>query len=104
MAPPETRLTVEVRPRAGRDGLAGWDGRILRIRVAAPPAGGAANEAVRTILADRLRCARSRVEIVRGHTARTKVVRIAGLTPAEAAARLDGPGAPPPGGGAARSR
>ncbi len=104
MAPPETRLTVEVRPRAGRDGVAGWDGPILRLRVAAPPAGGAANEAVRALLAERLGCARSRVEIVRGHTGRTKIVRIAGLAPADAAARLDKPGAPPPSGAAPRSR
>jgi uncharacterized protein YggU (UPF0235/DUF167 family) len=93
MAPPETRLTVRVRPRAGRDGVAGWDGPVLRLRVSAPPTGGAANEAVRALLAARLGCALSRVEIVRGHTARTKIVRIAGLAPAEAAARLEGPGA-----------
>ena len=104
MAPPETRLTVEVRPRAGRDGIAGWDGPILRVRVAAPPAGGAANEAVRALLAERLRCAPSRVEIVRGHTGRTKIVRIAGLAPADATARLEKPGAAPPGAAALRSR
>ena len=94
MPPPETRLTVEVRPRAGRDDLAGWHGSVLRLRVAAPPADGAANEAVRALLAERLGCARSRVEIVRGHTARTKLVRIAGLAPDVAAARLAMPGAP----------
>ncbi len=90
---PETRLTVEVRPRAGRDEIAGWQGDRLRVRVAAPPADGAANEAVRTLLAERLRCARSRVEIVRGQTARTKIVRVVGLAPHEAAARLAPPGA-----------
>jgi uncharacterized protein (TIGR00251 family) len=94
--PPETRLTVEVRPRAGRSGIAGWHGAVLRLRVAAPPADGAANEAVRALLAERLGCARSRVEIVRGHAARTKIVRIAGLAPAAALARLEIPGAAPP--------
>jgi uncharacterized protein YggU (UPF0235/DUF167 family) len=98
MAPPETRLTVTVRPRAGGDGVAGWDGAVLRLRVAAPPADGAANEAVRDLLAARLGCARSRVEIVRGHTARTKIVRIAGVAPADVAARLQMPGADRPGG------
>ena len=104
MAPPETRLTVTVRPRAGRDDVAGWDGPVLRVRVAAPPAGGAANKAVCALLAERLRCAPSRVEIVRGQTARTKVVRIAGLAPAEAAARLEKPGAALPDGPPSRSR
>ena len=103
-APSDTRLTVEVRPRAGRDGVTGWDGRVLRLRVAAAPAGGAANEAVRALLAERLGCARSRVEIVRGHTARTKIVRIAGLAPADAAARLATAGPALPGAGAPRSR
>jgi len=95
MPPPEARLTVEVRPRAGRDAIVGWQGAVLRVRVAAPPADGAANEAVRLLLAERLGCARSRVEIVRGHTARTKVVRIAGLALVDAATRLGLPGAAP---------
>ena len=66
MPPPETRLTVAVRPRAGRDGIVGWQDGVLRVRVKAPPADGAANEAVRDVLAARLGCARSRIEIVRG--------------------------------------
>src|SRR5262245_63062919 len=93
MAPPETRLTVQVRPRAGRSEVAGWHGAVLRLRVAAPPADGAANDAVRALLAEQLGCARSRVEIVRGHAGRTKIVRIVGLAPADAAARLAMPGA-----------
>jgi uncharacterized protein (TIGR00251 family) len=88
MPAPETRLTLEVRPRAGRDAILGWHGAVLRVRVAAPPADGAANQAVRRLLADRLGCAPSRVEIVRGHAARTKIVRITGVAPSEAAARL----------------
>jgi uncharacterized protein YggU (UPF0235/DUF167 family) len=88
---PEARLTVEVRPRAGRDAIDGWQGDILRVRVAASPADGAANEAVRSLLAKRLGCARSRVEVIRGHTARTKVVRVVGLDRAAAAARLGQP-------------
>ena len=100
---PETRLTVEVRPRAARDEIVGWQGPRLRVRVTAPPADGAANEAVRALLAERLGCARSRVEIVRGHTARTKIVRVAGLAPGEAATRLPPPGGASPVRAAARS-
>ena len=103
MPPPETRLTVEVRPRAVRDEIVGWQGAALRVRVMAPPAGGAANEAVRELLAERLGCARSRVEIVRGHTARTKIVRIAGLAPGEVATRLAMPGDASPARAAGRS-
>ena len=101
--PPETRLTVEVRPRAGRDAIDGWQGGVLRVRVAATPSEGAANEAVRSLLAERLDCARSRVEIVRGHTARTKLVRVVGLDRAAAAIRLGRPVGASPARAAARS-
>jgi len=92
MPPPEARLTVAVRSRAGRDEIVGWQGGHLRVRVSAAPADGAANEAVRALLAERLGAARSRIEIVRGHTARTKLVRVVGLDPAALAARLAMPG------------
>ena len=92
----EARLTVQVRPRAGRDEIVGWRDARLRVRLAAPPADGAANEAVRALLAERLSLARSRVEIVRGQTARTKVVRVLGLAPEDLSARLGKPGAAEP--------
>jgi uncharacterized protein (TIGR00251 family) len=91
MRPPEARLVVEVRARAGRDAIVGWRARVLQVRVAAPPADGAANEAVRTLLAERLGWPRGRVEIVRGHTSRTKALRVIGLSPDELARRLGGP-------------
>jgi uncharacterized protein (TIGR00251 family) len=103
MPRPEARLTVEVRPRAGRDAVDGWRGSVLRVRVTAPPADGAANEAVRRLLAERCGCAPSRVEVVRGHASRTKVVRITGVTPAEVLARLGAPGDARPTRAAARS-
>jgi uncharacterized protein (TIGR00251 family) len=96
-------LTVEVRPRAGRDQIVGWQDARLRVRVAAPPADGAANEAVRALLAERLGIARSRVEIVRGQTARTKVVRVLGLAPEVLSTRLGTPGAVSAGRPGARS-
>jgi hypothetical protein len=96
-------LTVDVRPRAGRDQIVGWHGAALRVRVTAPPVGGAANEAVRALLAERLGCARSRVEVVRGHAARTKIVRILDLTPGEVATRLGMPAGASPAHRPARS-
>jgi uncharacterized protein (TIGR00251 family) len=94
--PPEALLTVQVRPRAAQDAVAGWVGAALRVRVTAPPAGGAANEAVRTLLARALGCPRAAVEIVRGAAARTKLVRVAGLSSDEARGRL-GAARPAPG-------
>ncbi|HSE95248.1 MAG TPA: DUF167 domain-containing protein [Methylomirabilota bacterium] len=84
----EARLTVEVRTRAGRDGVEMMGPEVVRVRVTAAPVDGEANEAVRDVLAGALGCGRSRVEIVRGQTGRTKLVRIRGLTASEVAARL----------------
>ena len=81
------RLTVVVQPRSSRNEVA-VRGDEIRVRVTAPPAEGAANEAVRDLLARTLGCPRSAVEIVRGLSARTKRVRISGLSADAARARL----------------
>jgi uncharacterized protein YggU (UPF0235/DUF167 family) len=48
----------------------------ITFRVTAPPAEGAANAACRSFLADLLGIAQSRITIVRGGTARRKLLRI----------------------------
>jgi uncharacterized protein (TIGR00251 family) len=65
----------------------GPDG-VLRVRLAAPPVEGRANEALVRFLAARLRLPKRQIQIVSGETSRTKVVSIEGLTPAEVTARL----------------
>jgi hypothetical protein len=84
----ETRLTVHVQPRASRNEVVGATGDTLRVRVTAPPVGGEANEAVRSLLAATLGCPRAAVRILRGQTARTKLVAIAGFSPAALRDRL----------------
>ncbi|HEY7676882.1 MAG TPA: DUF167 domain-containing protein [Candidatus Methylomirabilis sp.] len=81
-------LAVRLQPRAARTELAGLHGDALKVRVAAPPVEGAANDSLRAFLAQRLGIAVSRVQIQRGAAARTKVVRLQGVRAAEAAARL----------------
>ena len=76
-------IRVRLQPRAGRDELVGErDGRLV-VRVSAPPVGGAANDALRKLLAKRLGVARGRVEIVRGERTRDKVVRVEGVNSAQ---------------------
>lgn len=72
-------LHVRVTPRGGRDGIIGWDGETLRVRVAAAPADGAANEAVIALLARHFEVAKREIVIVRGASARDKWVRVGGL-------------------------
>jgi uncharacterized protein (TIGR00251 family) len=72
-------LTVRLQPRARRDEVVGErDGKIV-IRVTAPPVEGRANDALCRLVAKTVGVAPSRVEIVRGHSSRDKVVRVAGI-------------------------
>ena len=76
-------------PRGGRDTVEGWTrddaGRpVLKLRVAAAAADGAANAAVVALLARALGRPKSSVRIVRGDTARVKQIEVEGLSEAEA--------------------
>ena len=82
------RVQVQVVPRAGATEVAGRHGAGVRIRVAAPPVDGAANEELVRFLAKRLAVPRSRVTIVRGHASRSKTVVIAGVSTDAVLARL----------------
>jgi len=69
---------VQVVPRASRSEIVGEHNGALRVRVAAPPVDGAANEELVRTLALVFGVPRKAVEIIRGHTARTKRVRVLG--------------------------
>ena len=76
-------LRVRVTPRGGRDAVEGIetlaDGRsVLKVRVRAVPEDGAANEAVRRLLAKAIGCPASAVSLTGGATARTKTFTLAG--------------------------
>jgi uncharacterized protein len=53
---------------------------MVRIRLAAVPVDGAANEALTRFLAQRIAVPRSAVRVVSGYTSRSKVVKIGGAT------------------------
>ena len=81
-------LRVHVQPRASADRLEGLHGEQLRLRLTAPPVGGAANAACIAFLAKKLGVSRSRVQLYAGEKSRDKLVHIAGLTPAQVATTL----------------
>jgi uncharacterized protein len=83
-----TRLNIHVAPGARRPALVGRYGDGWKIRVAAPPERGRANDAVVALLADVLGIPRRDVRIVAGVTGRDKVVELSGLTAADAEERL----------------
>jgi uncharacterized protein (TIGR00251 family) len=67
---------VRVSPRASRTEVAGEHGGAIKLRVAAPPADGKANEECRRFLARLLGVGPSSVEIVSGDSSRDKLVRV----------------------------
>ena len=81
-------LSVKLQPRSSANEIGEPLGSELRIKVTAPPVDAAANEALVRLLAARLDCARSAVELVRGHTSRQKMVRLHGISAETALRRL----------------
>jgi uncharacterized protein (TIGR00251 family) len=81
-------VRVRVTPGAARDEVAGRRDGLLLVRVTAPPVEGKANRAACRLLAKLTGVPPSRVEVVRGASSREKTIRLGGIEPAEAAARL----------------
>jgi uncharacterized protein (TIGR00251 family) len=81
-------LAIKLHPRAAKNEIGAISGPELRIKVTAPPVDAAANEALLRLLADKLDCSRGKVELIRGPTARHKVVKIHGLTATVVLAKL----------------
>ncbi|MDO8209761.1 DUF167 domain-containing protein [Conexibacter sp. CPCC 206217] len=72
-------LRVRLQPRAKSNELVGLREGTLGVRVTAPPVDGKANAALCKLLAKRLGVAPSTVAVVRGQSAREKVVRVDGI-------------------------
>jgi uncharacterized protein (TIGR00251 family) len=71
-------LKVKVEPRSSRKGISGLLGDSLKVKVHAPPVGGAANEELIEILSKEFGIKKSDIQIVRGNSSREKIVEIAG--------------------------
>jgi uncharacterized protein (TIGR00251 family) len=71
-------LQILVQPRASRDQLAGVQGTELKLRLAAPPVDGAANQACCAFFARLCRLPKSRVTLVAGASSRHKRILLAG--------------------------
>lgn len=81
-------IRVHVQPRAGRTAVVGRHGDALKLRVAAPPADGRANEAARALLAETFGVAASAVTLTSGATSRVKRFRVDGVEPADVETQL----------------
>jgi uncharacterized protein len=74
---------VWVQPRASRTEVAGKRGDFLKIRLAAPPVDGAANEELVRFVAEKLGVAKRAVRLVTGQNARRKTIEVTGVTPTQ---------------------
>jgi uncharacterized protein (TIGR00251 family) len=80
-------LTLHIQPGTKKTEFAGRHGDALKIRLAAPPVDGKANEALVRFVAETLQLPKSAVSLKSGQTSRRKVLEVTGAT-AEAVARL----------------
>ena len=84
------RVAVRVQPRASRNAVVGEHDGALKVALTAPPVDGEANAALLAFLADALGVPKRAVRLVSGDTGRSKVVEVAGVTPAAVEALIAG--------------
>lgn len=81
-------LRVHVQPGAGRSAVVGRHGTSLKVRVAAPPVDGRANEAAVALIAEVLGVKEGDVKLVSGQRSRLKRFRIRGIDAEDVEFRL----------------
>jgi hypothetical protein len=74
------RFVVRVQPRASRDEIVGEYQDGIKVRLIAPPVDDRANEALRRLLATRLKVPLAAVRIASGQRSRTKHLEVRGVT------------------------
>jgi uncharacterized protein (TIGR00251 family) len=75
-------FSVRVVPRASRSEVVGLHDGALRVRVAAPPVAGAANQELVKFLSKRLKVPRASLILISGANSKNKIIRVANPTSA----------------------
>ncbi len=84
----ETRISLRVYPNAARSEVVDFTDGVWRVRVAAPPVKGKANTELLTFISQILGVGKNSLAILKGHTSRSKVIAIDGLSREEVRQRL----------------
>jgi len=74
----DTVLKIYLQPKASKNEIVGLYRDGIKITVTAPPTDGKANEALIQLLAKKLKIPPTRIEILKGHHSREKILRISG--------------------------
>ncbi len=77
-------LSFRIQPRASRNKIVRNEDGSYKMWLTAPPVDGAANEALVKFLGSLLGIAKSQIEIASGLTSKNKIVRISGISQADA--------------------
>lgn len=81
-------MAIRVQPGARKAGVVGVHNGAIKVAVTAPPEHGKANAALLRLLADVLGLSRGQLEVIRGVTARDKLVLVRHISQSELLERL----------------
>lgn len=76
------KIALKVTPGARKNEILGWEedypqiGRVLRVKIAAPPVEGKANKEIVSFMAKTLGIPKSAVELLHGSTGRIKLIQV----------------------------
>ncbi len=84
------RITVHVKPRSSKSGVAGVKDGALVVALRSPPVEGAANEELVEVLAKALGVRRADITIASGASSKKKLIDVRGIAVEAARARLAG--------------
>lgn len=76
---------VKITPKAARNAIVGWQPdllgeSVLKVTITAIPEDGKANAALIKVLSEATKRPKSDISIERGHTSRTKLIKIKGIS------------------------
>ncbi|NTU43137.1 MAG: YggU family protein [Nitrospirales bacterium] len=72
-------IEIKVDPRSSRKEIVGVMEHVLKVKLTAPPVGGAANEQLIELLSDYFHIRKSNISILKGESSRLKTVKIEGV-------------------------
>ncbi len=75
----QSKITVHTQPNASQNEVVSFKDGVLRVRIAAPPVKGKANQELIKFLSDVLGVSKSNLTIEKGLTSKNKTVAIRGL-------------------------
>lgn len=88
MSESETKISLRVYPHAARSEVVGFTDGVWQVRVAAPPVKGKANKELIAFLGKVLGIGKGTLTIIKGHTSRSKVIAVGGLSREDVVKRL----------------